>query len=46
MHPGAHQAIAEMEKSVISCVNGDAFGFGQSLMFNSDLIVARLDAKV
>lgn len=42
----AHQAIAEMEKVVISKVNGDAFGFGQSLMFNSDFIVARPDAKV
>jgi len=42
----AHQAIAEMEKPVISKVNGDAMGFGQSLMFNSDLIIARDDAKV
>lgn len=42
----AHQAVAEMEKPVISKVNGDAMGFGQSLMFNSDFIVARDDAKV
>ncbi|MBX9472381.1 enoyl-CoA hydratase/isomerase family protein [Microcella sp.] len=42
----AHQAVAEMEKVVISKVNGDAMGFGQSLMFNSDLVVAREDAKI
>lgn len=42
----AHQAVAEMEKPVISKVNGDAMGFGQSLMFNSDLIIAREDAKI
>ncbi|WP_454689139.1 enoyl-CoA hydratase/isomerase family protein [Achromobacter aloeverae] len=42
----AHQAIAEMEKPVISKVNGDAMGFGQSLMFNSDFIIARDDAVV
>lgn len=42
----AHQAVAEMEKPVIAKVNGDAMGFGQSLMFNSDLIIARDDAKV
>jgi enoyl-CoA hydratase/carnithine racemase len=42
----AHQAAAEMEKPVIARVNGDAMGFGQSLMFNSDIIVARQDAKI
>jgi enoyl-CoA hydratase len=42
----AHQAAAEMEKPVISRVNGDAMGFGQSLMFNSDLVIAREDAKI
>jgi enoyl-CoA hydratase len=42
----AHQAAAEMEKVVISKVNGDAMGFGQSLMFNSDLVIAREDAKI
>jgi enoyl-CoA hydratase/carnithine racemase len=41
-----HQAIAEMEKPVIAHVNGDAFGFGSSLMFNCDLIVAREDAQI
>jgi enoyl-CoA hydratase len=42
----AHQAMAEMEKPIIARVNGDAFGFGSSLMFNCDLIVAREDAQV
>jgi enoyl-CoA hydratase/carnithine racemase len=42
----AHQAMAEMEKPVIAQVNGDAMGFGSSLMFNCDLIVAREDAKI
>jgi enoyl-CoA hydratase len=42
----AHQALVEMEQIVIARVNGDAFGFGQSLMFNSDFIVAREDAKI
>jgi enoyl-CoA hydratase/carnithine racemase len=42
----AHQAIAEMEKPVVARVNGDAMGFGSSLMFNCDIIVAREDAKV
>jgi enoyl-CoA hydratase len=42
----AHQAVAEMEKPVIAKVNGDAMGFGQSLMFNSDMIIARSDAKI
>jgi enoyl-CoA hydratase/carnithine racemase len=41
-----HQTLAEMEKPVIAAVNGDAFGFGSSLMFNSDLIVAREDARI
>lgn len=39
-----HQALAEMEKPVIAKVNGPALGFGQSLAFACDLIVARDDA--
>lgn len=35
-----HQAIAQLEKPVIAKVNGDAIGFGQSIVFASDLIVA------
>jgi enoyl-CoA hydratase len=42
----AHQAMAEMEKPIIARVNGDAFGFGSSLMLNCDLIVAREDALI
>ena len=42
----AHEALVEMEQIVVAKVNGDAFGFGQSLMFNSDFIVAREDAKI
>jgi enoyl-CoA hydratase len=41
-----HQAMAEMEKPIIARVNGDAFGFGSSLMLNCDLIVAREDARI
>lgn len=42
----AHQAMAEMEKPIIARVNGDAFGFGSSLMFNCDLIVACEDIQI
>lgn len=44
-HIRAHQTIAEMEKPVVARVNGDAIGFGQSLVFASDLIVAVEDAE-
>ncbi len=39
-----HQVMAEMEKPVIAKVNGHAVGFGQSIVFASDLIIAREDA--
>jgi enoyl-CoA hydratase len=39
-----HQTMAEMEKPVIAKVNGDATGFGQSMVFACDLIVAAEDA--
>ena len=39
-----HQALAEIEKPVIAKVNGPALGFGQSLAFACDLIVAQDDA--
>ena len=42
----AHQAMAEMEKPIIAKVNGDAIGFGSSLLFSCDLIIAREDAKI
>ena len=40
----ALQAITEIEKPVIAKVNGQAIGFGSSLVFGSDFIVAREDA--
>lgn len=35
-----HQAMAEIEKPIVAKVNGDAIGFGQTLVFASDIIVA------
>jgi enoyl-CoA hydratase len=40
-----HQAMAEMEKPILAKVNGDAIGFGASLAFASDLIVASEHAR-
>jgi enoyl-CoA hydratase len=39
-----HQAMAEMEKPIVARVNGDANTAGQSVVFASDIIVARRDA--
>jgi enoyl-CoA hydratase/carnithine racemase len=39
-----YQSIIEMEKPVIAKVNGNAIGFGSSLAFACDLIVASEDA--
>lgn len=41
-----HQLMCEIEKPIIAKVNGDAVGFGQSVMFSCDLIVAREDALI
>jgi enoyl-CoA hydratase/carnithine racemase len=41
-----HETIAAMEKPVVARVNGDAIGFGSSLVFASDIIVAREDARI
>jgi enoyl-CoA hydratase/carnithine racemase len=41
-----HQAMVDLEIPIIAKVNGDAIGFGQSLMFACDLIFAREDAKI
>jgi enoyl-CoA hydratase len=41
-----HQAMAEIEKPIIAKVNGDAMGFGSSLVFACDLIVAVDDARL
>jgi enoyl-CoA hydratase len=40
------QVMTEIEKPVISKVNGDAIGFGQSIAFASDFIIAREDAFI
>lgn len=40
------QVMTEIEKPIIAKVNGDAIGFGQSLMFGCDLIVAVEDALI
>lgn len=39
-----HQTMAEIEKPIVAKVNGNATGFGQSIVFASDIIVAREDA--
>lgn len=41
-----HQVMAEIEKPIIAKVNGDAIGFGQSVMFGCDFIIAREDAVI
>lgn len=44
--PSAHEVLAMIEKPVIARVNGDAIGFGQSLLWGCDFIVAREDALI
>ncbi len=39
-----HQAMCEIEKPIVAKVNGHAVGFGHSMVFASDIIVAREDA--
>ena len=41
-----HEAMVALEKPIVARVNGDAIGFGQSIMFSSDLIVAVDDARI
>lgn len=41
-----HQAMAELEKPIVGKINGNALGFGTSLMFACDLIIANEDALV
>lgn len=40
------QALTEIEKPVIAKLNGDAIGFGQSIVLACDLIIAREDARI
>ena len=42
----AHQLMAEIEKPIVARVNGDAIGFGQTLVYASDIIVAVEDATI
>jgi enoyl-CoA hydratase len=44
--PNAIETLAVIEKPVIARLNGDAFGFGQSVLWGCDMIVAREDALV
>lgn len=39
-----HEAMAQIEKPIVAKVNGNAIGFGSSLVFACDLIVAAEDA--
>jgi enoyl-CoA hydratase len=41
-----HQTMTDLEIPIIARVNGDAIGFGQSLMLSCDLIIAREDARI
>ena len=40
-----HEAMADLEKPIIAKVNGDAIGFGSSLAFACDLIIANKQAR-
>ena len=44
--PDAHEMLMLIEKPVIARVNGDAIGFGSSLIWGCDFIVGREDAKI
>jgi enoyl-CoA hydratase len=39
-----HQCMAEIEKPIVAKVNGNAIGFGASIVFACDLIIATQDA--
>jgi enoyl-CoA hydratase len=41
-----HEAMVALEKPIVAKVNGHAIGTGQSIMFASDIIVAREDAII
>jgi enoyl-CoA hydratase/carnithine racemase len=41
-----HEALTALEKPVIAQVNGDAIGFGQSVVFGCDIIVAAEEVRI
>lgn len=41
-----HKLLAELDKPVVAVVTGDAIGIGASLLFASDMVVAREDVRV
>jgi enoyl-CoA hydratase len=45
-YPDALETLAHLEKPVVARVNGDVIGFGQSVLWGSDIIVAREDAVI
>jgi enoyl-CoA hydratase len=45
-YPSPAETLAHMEKPVIARVNGNAIGFGQSLLWGCDIIIAIEDAIV
>lgn len=45
-YPDAIETLGLIEKPVIARVNGDVIGFGQSVLWGCDIIVAREDAVV
>jgi len=44
--PDAHELLMLIEKPVVARVNGDAIGFGQSLLWGCDIVIARDDARI
>jgi enoyl-CoA hydratase len=42
----ALEVLAYMEKPVVARLNGDAIGYGQSVLWGADIIIAREDAVV
>jgi enoyl-CoA hydratase len=45
-YPDVIEVLALMEKPVVARVTGDVIGFGQSILWGCDLIVAREDAVI
>jgi enoyl-CoA hydratase len=45
-HPDVIETLAFMEKPIVARVNGDVIGFGQSVLWGCDIIVAREDAVI